>query len=55
MNKHKRYCFEAEGKKFKKIIAHNGSQLVEVAAKTKLHIYKQMLLAAIFTRCCYRL
>ena len=23
MNKHKRYCFEAEEKKFKKIIAHN--------------------------------
>ena len=23
MNKHKRYCFEAKEKKFKKIIAHN--------------------------------
>jgi hypothetical protein len=23
MNKHKRYCFEADEKKFKKIIAHN--------------------------------
>lgn len=23
MNRHKQYCFEAEEKKFKKIIAHN--------------------------------
>lgn len=31
MNKHKWYCFEAEGKKFKKIIAHN----VRVLAKKR--------------------
>jgi hypothetical protein len=34
MNKHKRYCFEAEEKKFKKIIAHNVLRLCDVAEKT---------------------
>lgn len=29
MNKRKWYCFKAEGKKFKKIIAHNGLVLGE--------------------------
>lgn len=34
MNKHKWYCFEAEEKKFKKIIAHNikaGEVLISLA------------------------
>ncbi len=30
MNKHKWYCFEAEEKKFKKIIAHNVLRIYEV-------------------------
>ena len=38
MNKHKPYCFEAEGKKFKKIIAHNGLWLGEVPPCTNVEI-----------------
>lgn len=35
MNKHKWYCFEAEEKKFKKIIAHNVLQLCVVVCRLR--------------------
>ena len=50
MNKHKWYCFEAEGKKFKKIIAHNvqGFAMVGLRSTNVQPLHKSQIVVKMF-------